>query len=87
MLARGPKLGQGGSVASTVQLGKKFTKQKLTCINGLVSIKIFGPNIWIWKDLGPMYFWSCDPSFSDKVYKTKVVVHLPNSQLFQGLTS
>ncbi len=47
----------------------------------------FGPKIWIWKDLCPMYFWSCGQSFLDKVYKTNVVVLLPNSQLGRISTS
>jgi len=34
-----------------------------------------------------MYFWNCGLSFSDKIYKTVVVVHLPNSRLSQVLTS
>ncbi len=46
---------------------------------------IFGPIIWIWKDLGPMYFWSHGQSFSGKVYQTKVRVHLPNSKVGQVL--
>jgi hypothetical protein len=29
---------------------------------------IFGPEIQIWKDLGPMCFWSHGQSFSGKVY-------------------
>jgi hypothetical protein len=28
----------------------------------------FGPVIWIWKDLGPMCFWSHGQSFSGKAY-------------------
>jgi len=34
-----------------------------------------------------MYFWSRGQSFSGRVYKTKVVMHLPNSWLSQVLTS
>jgi hypothetical protein len=40
---------------------------------------MFGSIIWIRKDLGPMYFWSCGQSFSGRVYNTKFIVHLPNS--------
>jgi hypothetical protein len=29
---------------------------------------VFGPVIWIWKDLGPMCFWSHSQSFSGKDY-------------------
>ncbi len=46
----------------------------------------FGPVIRIWKDLGPMCFWSHGQSFSGKVYETKVTVHLPNSKEGQALT-
>jgi hypothetical protein len=40
---------------------------------------IFGMLILIWKDLGPMCFWSHGQSFSGKVYYTNVVACLPNS--------
>jgi hypothetical protein len=44
--------------------------------------------IWIQKDLGlAMYFWSHGQSFIGRVYKTNVVVHVPNSQLGQALTT
>jgi hypothetical protein len=46
---------------------------------------ILGPVIRIWKDLGPMCFWSHGQSFSGKVYQTKVRVHLPNSKVGQVL--
>ncbi len=42
------------------------------------------PIICIWKDLGPMHFWSHSQSFSHKNYKTKVSAHLLNSQLVQA---
>ena len=48
---------------------------------------IFGSIISIWNDLVPMYFWNHGQSFSGRVYKTKVVVHLLNSWLNQFLTS
>jgi hypothetical protein len=55
--------------------------------NVLVGVKhIFWPVIWIQRDLGPMCFWSHGQSFSGKVYNTKVVVHLPNSNVGQVLT-
>jgi hypothetical protein len=34
-----------------------------------------------------MYFWSHGQSFSGTVFKTKVVMHLPNSRLGQFLTT
>jgi hypothetical protein len=59
----------GASTASTVRLGKNFIKQKLLGRTILVGVDhIFGPVIWIWKDLGPMCFWSHGQSFSGKVY-------------------
>jgi hypothetical protein len=62
------------------QLGESFIKQKLLGARVLVGVDhIFGFVIWIWKDLGPMYFWIHGQSFSSRVYKTKVVVHLLNS--------
>ncbi len=66
----------------------KFNKTKyIAHINVLVHVKhIFWPVIWIQKDLGPMCFWSHGQSFSGKVYKTKVVVRLPNIKVGQVLT-
>jgi len=59
----------GASTASTVGLGKNYIKQKLWGRTVLVGADhIFGPVIWIWKDLGPMCFWSHGQSFSGKVY-------------------
>jgi hypothetical protein len=76
------------SAASTVQFGENFITQKLWGAPVLVGADhIFGSLIWIWKDLGPMYFWSHGQSFSGRVYKTKFVVYLPNSQFGQFLTS
>ena len=64
----------GASTASTVRLAKNFIKQKLYGRTVLVGADhIFGTLIWIWKDLGPMCFWSHGHSFSGKVYYTKVV--------------
>jgi len=45
---------------------------------------IFGPEIRIRKDLGPMCFWSHGQLFSGKFYYTKGVVVLPSSQLGQA---
>jgi hypothetical protein len=59
----------GASTASTVRLGKNFIKQKLLGRTVLVRADhIFGPIIWIWKDLGTMCFWSHGQPFSGKVY-------------------
>ncbi len=57
------------STASTMQLGEYFIKQKLQASPVLVGADhVFGPVIWIWKDLGPMCFRSHGQSFSGKVY-------------------
>jgi hypothetical protein len=42
---------------------------------------MFGLVIRIWKDLGPIYFWSHGQSTSLKVNKAKVVGHYSNIQL------
>jgi hypothetical protein len=47
---------------------------------------IFGPEIWIRKDLGPMCFWSHGQLFSGNFYYTKGVVLLPNGKVGQVLT-
>jgi hypothetical protein len=45
------------STASTVRLGKNLMKQNMERRSILVgSDHIFGPVIWIWKDVGPMYY-------------------------------
>jgi hypothetical protein len=60
-------------------LGKKC-KKYLNSTSILLGVNhIFGSIIWIWKDLGPMYFWSSSQSFSGGIYITKLAVHLPNS--------
>ena len=41
----------------------------------------FGPQVQIWKYLGPMSFWSHGNSQWGGVYKINVVVHVPNSYL------
>ena len=55
------------SGASAVSFGVHFIKQKL-----------LGTPNKIWKDLGPVSFWSCGHSLSRGVYK-KIVVYVPNS--------
>ena len=50
---------QGASGASIVCFGENFIKQKLLGAPDLVGAgHLFGPQIWIWKDLGPMSIWS-----------------------------
>ena len=50
---------RGASGASTVRFGKNFIKQKLQGAPDLVGAgHLFGPQIRIQKDLGPLYFWS-----------------------------
>ena len=67
-----------GSGASAVYFGGHFIKQKLLGTHNLVGVgHLFGPQIWIWKDLGPVCFWSRGPSLSSRVYKIKVVVYVP----------
>ncbi len=57
------------STASTVILGKNFIKQNLQGRSVLVRADYsFGPVIQIWKDLGPMCFWSHGQSFSGKFF-------------------
>ena len=49
----------GASGASTVHFGENFIKQKLQGTPDLVRAgHLFGPQIWIPKDLGPLSFWS-----------------------------
>ena len=50
---------RGASAASTVRFGENFIKQKLQGTPDLVRAgHLFGPQIQIWKDLGPLSFWS-----------------------------
>ena len=50
---------RGASGASTMHFGKNFIKQKLQGTPDLVGVgHLFGPQIRIWKDLGPLSFWS-----------------------------
>ena len=51
--------GVRGSGASGVHFGENFIKQKLQGASDLVGAgHLFGPQIWIQKDLDPMSFWS-----------------------------
>ena len=50
---------RGASGASTVHFGENFIQQKLQGTPDLVVAgHLFGPQIWIRKDLGPLSFWS-----------------------------
>ena len=50
---------RGASGASTVRFGENFIKLKLQGTPDLVGAgHLFGPQIWIRKDLGPLSFWS-----------------------------
>ena len=58
------KSGTGASGASTVCFGKKIMQQKLHGTPNLVGAgHLFRPQIWIWKDLGPMSSWSHGHSY------------------------
>ena len=62
-----------GSEASAVHFGGKFIKQKLLGTPKLVGVgHLFGPQIQIWKDLGPVSFWSYGASLSRGVIKSKL---------------
>ena len=55
-----------------------FIAQKLQSTPNLLRVvHLFGPQIWILKDLGPVSIWSCGHSLSRGVYNTKVVVYAP----------
>ena len=74
-----PYLDPWGSGASAVHFEGKFITQKLLGTPNLVGVGHFiGPQIRIWKDLGPVSFWSHGASFPRRVYKIKAVVHIPN---------
>ena len=76
------------SGASAVHFGENFIKQKLLDIPDLVAAgHFFGPQIWIWKDLGPISFWSHDHSLWRGVHKIKVAVFVTKSYLVRLDTS
>ena len=87
----GPRGGRGSTQypptpgVQGVHFGRNFIKQKLLGTPNLVMVgHLIGPQIWIWKDLGPVSFWSHGHSLSRGVYKIKVVVNGPNSAWPQG---
>ena len=70
--------------ASTVHFGKNFIKQKMQGTPNIVGVgHLFGPQIWIQKDLGSMSFWSHGHSLWRGVHKTKIVWYVPNSYLMR----
>ena len=76
------KGGPVASGASAMQFGEKFLKQKLQGAPDLVGAgHLFGPQIRIRKDLGPLSFWSHGHSLWRGVHKIKVALYVPNSYL------
>jgi hypothetical protein len=81
--------GGGGKMGSRMALQPRLCNLVQTLLNNICCVFLFwwglvtflGPVIWIWWSLHPMYVWSCAQSFSDTVYKLKVIVSLPNSHL------
>ena len=68
--------------ASAVHFGRYFITQKLQSTSNIVWMgHLFGPQNWIWKDLGLVCFWSRGPPFSTRVYNIKVVVYVSNKYL------
>ena len=80
----GPKQGLERIYSLNRETRQKFYKTKVVGMVLVGADHIFGPVIWIWKDLDPMCFWSHGQSFSGKFYYTKGVVLLPSSQLGQA---
>ena len=64
---------RGASGASTVRFGENFIKQKLQGTPDLVGAgHLFGPQIRIRKDLGPLSFWSHGHSLYGEFIKSKL---------------
>ena len=79
---------RGASGASTASFGKNFIKQKLQGTPDLARAgHLFGSQIWIRKDLGPLSFWSHGHSLWRIAYKINCVVYVPNSYLMRLDTS
>ena len=83
----GPKQGLESIYSRNRETRKFFYKTKVV---GKVCFSGGGSYFWARNpDLegpGPMCFWSHGESFSGKGYKTKVIMHLPNSKVGQVLT-
>ena len=63
------KRARWGSGASAVHFGGHFIKQKLLGTPNLEGVRhLIGPQIQIWKELGPVGFWSWGASFPRRVY-------------------
>ena len=76
------KVAWWGSGASAMHFGEHFITQKLLGAPNLVGIgNLMGPQIQVWKDLGPVCFWSCWASLSMGIFKMKVVVFVLNRYL------
>ncbi len=77
--------GEGGKMGSRMALQPRLCNLSKTLLNKICGVSLFwcglitffGPVIWIWWSLHPMYVWSCAQSFSDTVYKSKVIVPFP----------
>ena len=64
--------------------GFNFLTKKLQGTPKLVGVgHLIGPQIWVWKNLGPVCFWS-HGTFPRRLYEIKVVVNVPNSAWPQG---
>ena len=75
----GQKGAQWDSGASAVRFGEHFIKQKFLGTPNLMGVgHLMELQIHICKDLGPVCFWSHGASFPKRVYKIKVVMHVPN---------
>ena len=67
-----------------MHFGKNFKKQKLQGTPDLVRVgHLFGPQIQIWKDLGPMSFYRHGHSLWRLVDKPNVEVYVPISYLMR----
>ena len=70
-----------------LSFGKNIMKQKLQGAPDLVGAgHLFGPQIQIWKDLGPMSFWSHGHSLWRGVHKIKAVMFVTKSYLVRSDT-
>ena len=71
---------RGDAGTTAMPFGKIFIKLKLQGTPNLVGVgHLFGPQIQIWNDLGPMSFWRHGHSPCRLVDKSNVVVYVHNS--------